>query len=66
MQKLRLRATTTILHVDIDFSSAFSCDLASTFNVLTYMVATYHVAGIILASKSYVIGLQSHSTCRWR
>ena len=44
----------------IVLSSVFSCcDLAGTFNVLTYTAATYHVADISSTSKSYDTGLRS-------
>ena len=39
----------------IVLSSVFSCcDLAGTFNVLTYTAATYHVAGLFLRRVSFI------------
>ena len=44
----------------IVLSSVVSCcDLAGTFNVLTYTAATYHVADISSTSKNYDTGLRS-------
>ena len=51
----------------IVLSSVFSCcDLAGTFNVLTYTAATYHVAGFYTMSEFRWLGYGLHSTCRWR
>jgi hypothetical protein len=40
-------------------SVSLICDLAGTFNVLTYTAATYHVADISSTSKGYDTGLRS-------
>ena len=52
----------------IVLSSVFSCcDLAGTFNVLTYTAATYHVADTFFRRVRITIqGYGLHSTCRWR
>jgi len=51
------------MHIEIDiFIIILWCEIASTFNVLTYMAATSHVAGI-LRRVSDTIGLRClHST----
>ena len=51
------------MHIEIDiFIIILWCEIAGTFNVLTYMAATSHVAGI-LRRVSDTVGLQClHST----
>ena len=51
------------MHIEIDiFIIILWCEIASTFNVLTYMAATSHVAGI-LRRVSDTLGLRClHST----
>ena len=57
--KLRYRATNPY-YISYSLSFVLSyCDLAGTFNVLTYTAATYHVADISSTSKSYDTGLPS-------
>mgnify|MGYP005843965539 CR=1 FL=1 len=52
---------------NIVLSSVFYCDLAGTFNVLTYMAGTSHVVDTFIpTSKSMIQGNGLHSTCRWR
>ena len=51
------------MHIEIDiFIIILWCEIASTFNVLTYMAATSHVVGI-LRRVSDTLGLRClHST----
>ena len=59
MQKLRHRATKPYCILNSLIICFLYCDLAGTFNVLTYMDANYHVADTSTTSKSYDIGLRS-------
>ena len=57
--KLRYRATKPYcIYYSLSFVLSY-CDLAGTFNVLTYTATTYHVADISSTSKNYDTGLRS-------
>ena len=51
------------MHIEIDiFIIILWCEIASTFNVLTYMAATSHVAGILRRVSDTLGLLFLHST----